>query len=223
MINKYIKNSNSTNYFKNFVDKVINIDWQKINYNRIAFINKAVAKFNDCKYLEIGCETNICFNSIIANNKKGVDPNSGGTIKAKSDDFFNNNEDFYDVIFIDGLHEYNQCRKDIINALKFLNNNGYIFIHDLIPRTWIEANVPRLQGLWCGDVWKVSFELIKTKGIDFNIIVADNGIGIIKKNEDEINYYDDYQNLKNLQFADFLKRINEINFVNPIEAFKLIN
>ena len=72
-------------------------------------------------------------------------------------------------------------------------------------------------------MWKVSFELIKTKGIDFNIIVADNGIGIIKKNEDEINYYDDYQNLKNLQFADFLKRINEINFVNPIEAFKLIN
>ena len=86
MINKYIKNSNSTNYFKNFEDKVINIDSQKINYNRIAFINKAVAKFNDCKYLEIGCETNICFNSIIANNKKGVDPNSGGTIKSKSDD-----------------------------------------------------------------------------------------------------------------------------------------
>ena len=87
MINKYIKNSNSTNYFKNFEDKVINIDWQKINYNRIAFINKAVTKFNDCKYLEIGCETNICFNSIITKNKKGVDPNSGGTIKAKSDDF----------------------------------------------------------------------------------------------------------------------------------------
>ena len=222
MINKYIKNSNSTNYFKNFEDKIINIDWKKINYNRIAFINKAVAKFNDCKYLEIGCQNDLCFNSIITNNKKGVDPNSGGTIKTTSDDFFNNNEDFYDVIFIDGLHEYDQCRKDIINAFKFLNNKGYIFIHDLIPRTWTEANVPRLQDVWCGDVWKVSFELIKTTGIDFNIIIADCGVGVIKKNEDEITYFDDYQNLKNLKFSDFLKRINEINFVNPTDALQLI-
>ena len=39
----------------------------------------------------------------------------------------------FDVIFIDGLHEYYQIRKDVINSLKYLDKNGYIVIHDLFP------------------------------------------------------------------------------------------
>ena len=222
MINQYIKKSNSVNHYKNFEDKVIDIDWKSIHFNRIAFINKAVNEFHNCKYLEIGCETNTCFDAITTEFKIGVDPDIGGTIKIKSDDFFENNKSFFDVIFIDGLHTYEQCRKDIINSLKFLNQGGYIFVHDLIPRSWIEANVPRLQQMWTGDVWKVSFELNKTNGIDFSVILADYGIGVIKKKEKEIIYYDDFSNLSNLQFSDFLKKTNEINFLNPKEALKLI-
>ena len=135
MINKYIRKSNSENYYKNFEDKIIDIDWTRINFNRIAFINKAVTKFKNCKYLEIGCETNVCFNSISTEYKIGIDPNSGGTIRTTSDEFFEKNTNFFDVIFIDGLHTYEQTRKDIVNSLKFLNQDGYIFLHDLIPRS----------------------------------------------------------------------------------------
>ena len=223
MISQYIKTSNSINHYKNFEDKVIDIDWQSINYNRIAFINKAVDQFDNCKYLEIGCETNTCFNAITSEDKIGVDPGQGGTIKKTSDSFFESNSSFFDVIFIDGLHQYEQCRKDIINSFNFLNDGGYIFIHDLIPRSWLEANVPRLQTMWTGDTWKVSFELNKTKGIDFNVIIADHGIGIIKKIEKKINYYDDFSNLHNLQFSDFLEKINEINFLEAKDALKLIS
>ena len=88
-----------------YADKLINhFEYEQNFFSRHAFINKAISKYNNCKYLEIGCETNICFNSIIANNKKGVDPNSGGTIKTTSNEFFKNNKDFYDVIFIDGYN-----------------------------------------------------------------------------------------------------------------------
>ena len=85
MIKKYLKKSNSINHYDNFTDTVIDIDWRMIHYNRIYFINKAVQKFNNCKYLEIGCETNICFDSINVKSKVGVDPKMGGTIKDTSD------------------------------------------------------------------------------------------------------------------------------------------
>ena len=35
-----------------------------------------------------------------------------------SDTFFKNNKDKFDVIFLDGLHTYEQTIKDINNAIK---------------------------------------------------------------------------------------------------------
>ena len=46
-------------------------------------------------------------------------------------------EEPFDVIFVDGLHTFEQCRKDVINSLNFLNLGGYLFIHDLIPRNFM--------------------------------------------------------------------------------------
>jgi hypothetical protein len=232
MLKKYYKkidkekileiNKNSTNKFANFCDTIINIDWSKILYNRISFISVAIQKFKSCEYLEIGCASNICFGSIPLINKTGVDPENGGNIKDTSDNFFKNNKKNFDVVFIDGLHEYEQCRKDIINALKVLNKNGYIFLHDMIPRSWVEENVPRLQRVWSGDVWKVALELIQTEGLDFFIIIADHGVGVIKKREKNVIYHDDYKNIKNLKFKDFLKLNEKIKYVEPKQAFELI-
>jgi len=39
-------------------------------------------------YLEIGCAYNECFDAVEIDNKVGVDPNSGGTLRMTSDDFF---------------------------------------------------------------------------------------------------------------------------------------
>lgn len=222
VLKKYLKKLNSINHYDNFTDIVIDIDWKSINYNRISFINKAVHKFNNCKYLEIGCQNNDCFDSIDAKSKIGVDPNKGGTIRSTSDDFFTKNESFFDVIFIDGLHTFEQCRKDIINSLKFLNYNGYIFIHDLIPRSWLEENVPRLQAVWTGDVWKVSLELNKTDGINFSVILADSGVGMISKKTKDVTYYDDYLQLKGLKFKDFLNRVDEINFIDSEQSLNIL-
>ena len=112
----------------NFCDIIIDIDWNKILYNRASFISVATQKFENCSYLEIGCDDNICFNSIPVIDKIGVDPDRGGNIKDTSDNFFKNNKKIFDVIFIDGLHIYEQCRKDVINSLKVLNKNGFIFL-----------------------------------------------------------------------------------------------
>ena len=227
MLKKYFKQMfgkfKEEKFNDNFHDIIINIDWKKINYNHSAFINKALHKFHNGKYLEIGCNKNKCFNSIFAKFKVGVDPNLGGTIRDTSDNFFNNNAIFFDIIFIDGLHTFEQCRKDIINSLKFLNNKGYIFIHDLIPRSWLEENVPQLQPTWTGDVWKVSLELSKTSGIDFSVILADMGIGMIKKENNNVIYYNNYLNIKNLKYKDFLNRIDEIKFIDADQALNILD
>ena len=232
MLKKYYKkidqemilkaNKNSSKKFDNFCNTIINIDWGKILYNRMSFISLAIQKFRNCEYLEIGCASNVCFGSIPLINKTGVDPENGGNIKDTSDNFFKNNKKNFDVIFIDGLHQYEQCRKDIINSLKVLNENGLIFLHDMIPRSWVEENVPRLQKVWSGDVWKVALELIKTKGVDFFIIEADHGVGVIKKKEKDIIYHDDYKNIKNLKFKDLLNLSEKIKYVDPKQAFELI-
>ena len=230
MLKKYYRKVNNQEIhlklkeqYDNFCDTIIHINWDKILYNRISFISTATQKFKNCRYLEIGCDNNICFKSIPAINKIGVDPIRGGNVKETSDNFFKDNKNRFDVIFIDGLHIYEQCRKDVINSLKVLEKNGFIFLHDMTPRNWAEENVPRLKDtLWTGNIWKVALELSKTKGIDFFVIKADMGVGIIKKNEEDILYQDDYENLKNLKFKDFLNLNENIKYVEPDEAIKFI-
>jgi hypothetical protein len=168
-------------FFKNFTFKYIKFNWEKTNLSRLKIINYYLSKSISKIYLEIGCDTNLIFKNVKANLKIGVDPARGGNRRCTSDFFFKNNTIFFDVIFIDGLHEYPQIRKDLLNSLKFLKNNGCIIIHDLIPRNWLEEHVPRLSSTWCGDIWKISYEIKKAKNLTFELLLVDFGVGIVKK------------------------------------------
>lgn len=209
------------------VEKIIETDWHKYSINRIALINLAISKVlnhqKNCRYLEIGCDDNFVFNSIILpeKNKVGVDPKQGGNCKMTSDTFFYQNNINFDVIFIDGLHHYEQCQKDVINSLKYLNTNGYIFIHDLLPLNWKMELVPRIQGHWNGDVWKVGYELSQIKDLNFKIANIDSGIGYLKKKKDFD--YIKIPELKNKRFSDYLKIFKELPLINPEKALDEIN
>ena len=50
--------------------------------------------------------------------------------KSTSDNFFENNQIFFDIIYVDGLHKYHQVKKDLNNALKFLKKDGIIICDD---------------------------------------------------------------------------------------------
>ena len=168
--------------------RAFNWDWKSCNFNRVAAVNLLLSKFDDPIYLEIGCADNALFDSVSCTKKVGVDPASGGTMKMTSDEFFFQNETEFDVIFIDGLHTYEQVRRDVINALKFSHVNSWIALHDMLPRNWVEHHVPCIShGAWTGDVWKVAFELSKTEGIDFKILKIDRGVGIFKVIKKDLN------------------------------------
>ena len=209
-INYFIKGENKIIYEDNF-------------YNRIAFINKAISKFKDCNYLEIGVADNTTFSSIPLplRNKIGVDPSNGGTHRMTSDEFFNKNQKKFNVIFIDGLHIYEQCQKDCINSLKFIEEGGIILFHDFLPQNYLQEKVPRKSASWNGDVWKVAVELSNSEDMDFRIANIDYGVGILKPGKNA--KYKKMPELNKMNFDDLLNKFyKKLPTVNSEEAIEFI-
>lgn len=187
--------------------------WESIHFNRIALVNLLLSKKINPAYLEIGCASNTLFDSVPVLSKVGVDPASGGTVRATSDRFFESNESRFDVIFIDGLHTYDQVRRDILNSIACLNDGGCIALHDMLPRNWIEHHVPVLtlpSDPWTGDVWKVAFELARTEGIDFRILRIDRGIGVLRALRPHVTLMDLSGELRDKEFSYFYENIGKL-------------
>lgn len=212
------------NLFKK-VDEPHAFDFEKNNYNRLSFINRAILNQDKvkCKYLEIGVFRDQVFNSIPIKieNKIGVDPVMGGTHRMTSDEYFQINKTKFDVIFVDGLHHYEQVQKDLINSLKVLNKGGLILIHDMLPQNPGQEKIPQSQASWTGDVWKLAVELLESK-IDFVIANIDHGVGIIKP-KGKTDYKTKNEQLTNQRFDSFMGIKEKLPIVSCEEAFDFID
>ena len=216
-------NKNKTNIIKRFFYyiygekfyKRINYDWSKYP-TRFEIIQKIIDNKNYNNYLEIGCDQDSNFSQIKVKNKIGVDPLSGGTVQMTSDEFFKDNKKLFDCIFIDGLHIYEQVRKDILNSIKFLNPHGTIIIHDCLPSKIWNQIVPKIYGHWNGDVWKAIVEARTMPNIDTYTCKADHGLGIIFNRENRNLLNLKTKNFKKLRFKDYYNNHN--HFMNIVEA-----
>ena len=132
-----------------------------------------------------------------------------------SDEFFSNNKIFFDIIFLDGLHTYEQTIKDIDNSLKFLNNEGVILIHDCLPKKIWNQIVPRIYGHWNGDVWKAIVHSRTYDDTDTYTCKADHGVGVVFKRKNKNRLILKEKNFKNLKFADYFN--NHQKFMNLID------
>lgn len=188
--------------------------------NRIRLINEIFQKTNFQNYLEIGSQTGSSFLPIKAKYKTAIDPFFKISIKRKvkwlikepknfnnkyfeekSDDFFLKRKTYLekigqlDVVLVDGLHNFQASLNDVLNSLKYLNNNGIIIIHDCYPPHKAAAlptkNFPNAEeqkevegwnGEWCGDVWKTIVYLGKNlyEILDVCVVNTDYGLGIIR-------------------------------------------
>ena len=200
--------------------KRLNFSW-KTKSTRLDIIELFIKKNNYKSYLEIGCHKDDVFSKI--NIKKiGVDPYSGGTLRLTSNDFFKIKKEKFDLVFIDGLHIYDQAKEDIVNSLEALNNNGVILIHDCLPEKIWEQNVPRMNGAWSGDVWKVIPFFRNNPNIDVYTCVADRGIGIIFKRPNKSILKLD-QDTKKLKFKDYYYNYKSyMNLISSDELEKMI-
>ena len=188
--------------------KKLDFKWNK-HPNRHSIIQETIYRKNYKTYLEIGCFQDELFSKIRIEKKVGVDPVSGGTIRDTSDNFFKKNNMKFDIIFIDGLHEYEQVKKDITNSLLFLNDNGVIFLHDCMPTCFIYQATPRATTVWNGDVWKNIVESRTKSEIDTYVVHADYGVGMILKRQNKKILNLNINNFKKLKFRDFFYNYKE--------------
>ncbi len=198
--------------------KRLDYDWKKFP-SRTTIIQEIINQRNYKKYLEVGCDNDENFSKVQIESKIGVDPLKGGTLRMTSDEFFIKNDQSFDIIFLDGLHTYEQTIKDIDNGLKFLNPNGVILIHDCLPKKIWNQIVPRLYGHWNGDVWKAIVHSRSYENADTYTCIADHGIGVIfkRKNRNKLNI--NKKDFKKLKFEDYYKNHNQ--YMNVIKYEEL--
>lgn len=159
--------------------------------NRFDIINEIASKTRAVNYLEIGVYDGYCFERVQIPIKDAVDPDpkSHHTNHIKTSDAFFENlnpKKGYDIIFIDGLHTYEQSLKDFRNSERHLNPGGHIIFHDTNPPTELHASDVQISGDWNGTVYKTVIEL-RSEWPNLNIFTVDTdwGVTVITRGEQE--------------------------------------
>ena len=165
--------------------------------NRIQLLNRLVEFYNYRTYLEIGVAAGDCFAAVKAGIKVGVDPDAGirelnvpgGLLFCTtSDGFFStlNGRNFFDLVFIDGLHHHEQVYRDVVNSLDLLSVGGTIVLHDCNPRSEAMQRVPRIQAEWTGDCWKAIVRLRMSRAdVNVSVLDTDYGLGVVRRGRNE--------------------------------------
>ncbi len=194
--------------------------------NRLTVIQQIIDAIEAEYYLEIGVCTGEVLGNINAKHKFGVDPqfqipNINVNVKQTYNDANDNAMRLYevtsdiffsyfiekdmphgiDVAFVDGLHNYEQSLKDVKNCLKYLNDGGFIIMHDCNPLNFATAypvkesineaielaskgEIPGWNGAWNGDVWKTLVHLrVEYDDLEIFTLDLDWGLGIIRKGQ----------------------------------------
>lgn len=157
--------------------------------NRTDIINHIAKKIRAKTYLEIGVWNGVNFQNVSVPYKIGVDPDpeSAATLHLTSDDFFDMNNQKFDLIFIDGLHHADQVEKDILNSLEVLNEGGYIVCHDMNPAKEQHQVIPFNGKIWNGDCWKAFVKLRQTRNdLEMFTVDTDYGCAVIKKGKQDL-------------------------------------
>jgi hypothetical protein len=193
------------------------------NYpQRYDLINAVIARNKAQSYLEIGCRNDECFARIKCARKVGVDPGSGGTLRMFSDEYFARHNECFDVIFIDGLHLFEQVKRDIENALGRLNAGGIVLVHDCLPLN-VGAQSRRIEqeGPWNGDVWKAFLAIRTRPEIDSTVCAIDHGMGMIGNRSNRRPLLVTIPNYHALRFSDLVAHHREwLNLIKYEDALR---
>lgn len=171
---------------------------------RSEVLRPILALFKAPRYLEIGVRAGETFFALSAVHKVAVDPNFEFDVEAArarephsqffeaaSDRFFGEliePDAKFDVIYIDGLHTFEQTLRDFCNSVCVLADRGVIVIDDVVPNSYASslpnllASVRLKEALgdpdrsWMGDVYRLVF-FIDTffQQLDFATVIENHG------------------------------------------------
>ena len=190
---------------------------------RTDIINHLIETYEYKSYLEIGVQyPQSNYDLINVDYKVGVEPFPIGDWSNKnimpitSDEWFNNLQEKYDIIFIDGLHTREQCLKDILNSLKHLSDNGTILVHDCLPTAEYQTTIEDNGREWTGDVWKSIVDIKQKDGLDVSTIDTDWGIGCIRFNANNLGF----ENQIDLDWENYELLKHELLNIKSVDQWK---
>lgn len=171
---------------------------------RYELINLICEHIGAQDYLEIGVCCGDTLSKVRAPNRLGVDPaadieSAPESVRAglqgaamcdcDSDTFFANNTERFDVVFVDGLHVYEQAIKDVLNGFNCLRPGGYVVAHDMLPAGKAEAARTRSTRIWNGDVWKMMFDIHHNHPAINSFVVDDDfGMAVLWVNDPNVRF-----------------------------------
>ena len=187
---------------------------------RFDLINYFIRERGFRSFLEIGTDAGDTFRAVDCLRKVSVDPNADATFRMTSDQFFDSNCEKFDIVFVDGFHEWHQAHRDAKNSLRCLNKGGVVVMHDCAPRSVECARhleiYERPTGPWCGDVWVAFLKLRQELPFLTYVWNHDWGCGVIDTAKAPANLPEPLEDLDfyDLTFSDFLKHPERMNFVD---------
>lgn len=160
------------------------------------YVNRALARFERPRtYVEIGVREGESFRLADAEEKVGIDPELRPSMAAlrpgerflrmTSDEFFARAEDVLapgtvHVALVDGLHEFRQALRDVLNLEPYMHPRGVVLLDDCNPRSAERAGDEPIVGAWNGDVWKVpAYLLEERRDLRVATVDADEGVGVV--------------------------------------------
>lgn len=127
----------------------------------------------------------------------------------------------WDIVFIDGDHEYSQVVKDVNNALYYA---AIVLVHDLIPPNGsLAQNHPTIKGLWCGDGFKLLYYMREINAEHFSL---NEDYGLTMFSNPPNTRLAPEERYKDVTFKDFLEqrtRFAEYNLRGMIMTAKEIS
>jgi len=172
---------------------------------RVEIVQRELDRFRRPRYLELGVNVGVTFLHVRAHLKVGVDPAQriprwkrlahpntalrGRLVPLTSDRYFDalGEDERFDVVFVDGLHTYEQSLRDVENSLRHLAPQGVVLVHDCNPADALAGGPdPSATGDsgWNGEVWRTIVHLRATRpDLDVHVLDTDFGVGVVRRGE----------------------------------------
>ena len=161
--------------------------------------------------------------------------------KATSDEYFLNlhENEIFDLIYIDGLHHFQQTLRDFFGALEHSHDKTIIVIDDVYPHDVFSAltekavfyrsifNEGNSDMSWHGDVFKTIFAIHDLcLHIDYMTIDREHGnpqtILFKAKRKKFKQTFKNLEEIERLNYFNFLDNLETLILVSEDEAFKII-
>lgn len=89
----------------------------------------------------------------------------------------------FDIILVDGFHEYELAYRDLGAAFDLIDESGMLVVHDCLPPNAATAAPRFMPGEWCGTNYKAYLDFVHERRLRHCTVDTDYGCGIICKRD----------------------------------------